>query len=200
MTATIILAAGASTRLGEPKQRLLFGGKTLLQRAVQAAEKSDSETTIVVTGAYSESILADMEEEKVCLIHNPDWREGMASSIRVGLEQLLRIAPQTTAVIIMLCDQPFADGALLNRLIEEKHKTGKGIIVCAYKNTAGVPVLFDKIFFHELMALSGREGAKKLLFRHPEELTPIPFPFGAIDIDTPADYQALLQQNAISKD
>ena len=195
MTGTIILAAGASSRLGEAKQQLRFGGKTLLQRAIQAAEESASERTVVVTGAHVTSIVADRPGGSIQFVHNPQWPEGMASSIRTGMQELLRIKPETTAAIFMLCDQPFADAQLLNRLIEEKSRTDKGIVACAYKDTAGVPVLFDKNFFPELRALKGREGAKKLLFRYPETLTTIPFPLGAIDIDTPSDYQALLQQN-----
>ncbi|WP_017732649.1 nucleotidyltransferase family protein [Nafulsella turpanensis] len=193
MTGTIILAAGASTRLGEPKQCLAFGGKTLLQKALQAAGES-CKNTVVVLGAHAKSILPIIEKEAVHVVHNEHWQEGMASSIRKGLEALLRLAPQTTEVIVMLCDQPFADTSLLNRLIAEKNRTGKGIIASAYEDTAGVPVLFDKKFFPELLSLRGREGAKKLLSRHPEALTTIPFPLGAIDIDTAADYQALLHQ------
>ena len=199
MTGTIILAAGASTRLGKPKQQLLFGGKTFLQRAIQAAEESSSEMTVVVTGAHSESILADLKRESAQLVHNTHWAEGMASSICTGLEELLRIAPQTSAVILMLCDQPFADASLLNRLIEEKSRTGKGVIACAYKDTIGVPVLFDKSLFPKLMALMGQEGAKKLLFRHQNDLATISFPSGAIDIDTQADYQALLLSSPKTK-
>ncbi len=194
MTGLIILAAGASTRLGRPKQRLIFKGRSLLQGAIQAGKESGCANSLIVLGAHAPSILADIEKEAISVVHNPDWQEGMASSIRSGLQELLRIAPQTSGLILMLCDQPYVNALLLNKLIEEKRRTGKKMVACAYKETAGVPVLFDKSFFPQLLSLSGREGAKKLLYQYPEALHTIPFPLGAIDIDTQTDYESLLTQ------
>lgn len=192
MTGLIILAAGASSRLGEPKQKVLFKGKTLLQRTVDTALHSACRPVIIVLGAYSDEIQAEIKSEDVIIYHNPQWEEGMASSIRLGIEVLKKTASEVSDVIIMVCDQPFADTYLLNLMINKKAITGKEIVACSYKNTLGVPVLFDKKFFPELLSLEGEEGAKKLILKHKECVADIPFPPGSFDIDTMDDYQALI--------
>ena len=91
----------------------------------------------------------------------------------------------------MLCDQPFADAAMLNQLIRQKSQSKKPIVASAYSGTFGPPALFDKSTFAELLKLSGRDGAKKLLMQYADELDTVPFPLGAIDIDTTSDYERL---------
>ncbi|QCR24857.1 NTP transferase domain-containing protein [Pontibacter sp. SGAir0037] len=193
MTGLVLLAAGASTRLGEPKQQLLYQGKTLLQHAVEVALQAGCAPVVVVLGARAASILPEVEKEPVSVVQNPGWEEGMASSIRSGLTYLLRIEPETTGCIFMVCDQPYVDAALLNRLVQASAGNTNRIVASAYKDTAGTPVLFGKSFFTELLALKGQEGARKILFRHQEAVTTVAFPLGAIDIDTAEDYKALLQ-------
>ncbi|MCC9136951.1 NTP transferase domain-containing protein [Pontibacter silvestris] len=193
MIGIIVLAAGASTRLGEPKQKVQFQGKSLLQHAVQVALNSDGKPVVVVLGANAEAVRPEVAQEPVQLIINPEWQEGMSASIRTGLSALQKMHAGVTGVILMLCDQPFVEPAILNKLIEANYATGKGIIACAYNKTLGAPVFFDKAFFPDLLSLKGQEGAKKLLFKHANAVASIPFPQGSIDIDTPADY-ALLHQ------
>jgi molybdenum cofactor cytidylyltransferase len=113
----------------------------------------------------------------------------MASSISSGIKELQIINPDAESVILMLCDQPFVDTYLLNMLIMIKSKAG--IAVCSYNKTVGPPVLFDAIYFEELLLLKGNEGAKKLLEKHSHAVTEIPFPQGSIDIDTVADYKKI---------
>lgn len=192
MTGLIILAAGASSRLGEPKQKVLFKGKTLLQRTVDTALHSACRPVIVVLGAYSDEIQAEIKSEDVIIYHNPQWEEGMASSIRSGIEVLEKTESEVSDVIIMVCDQPFVDTTLLDLMINKKAVTGKEIVACSYKNTLGVPVLFDKKFFPELLALEGEEGAKKLIMKHKELVADTLFPPGSFDIDTKDDYEALI--------
>ena len=189
----ILLAAGPSTRLGEPKQTLVYEGQTLLQRAVQTALDSPCDPILVVLGANAETLRPDLDELPVQVILNPDWPEGMASSIRRGITALTEKSPDIDSAIIMVCDQPFVNCALLHELVQQKQQHGHGIIASAYKDTLGTPALIDKQFFPELLALQGQEGAKKLLFRHAEAVTPIEFPLGTFDIDTPQDYEALQQ-------
>lgn len=191
MTGLIILAAGASTRMGCPKQQLAYQGKTLLQHAIDMALHSDCSPVIVVLGAHSMVILPELAAEKVSIVENPHWEEGMASSIRAGITALQAKAPLATGVIFMVCDQPYVDTSHLNNLVRQKLDTGQGIIASYYNDTMGVPVLFDKVFFPELLALKGEEGAKKLLYQHQQEVTAVPFPMGSIDIDTLADYHSL---------
>lgn len=192
MTGLIIIAAGPSSRLGHPKQKILFKGKSLLQNAVEIALNLQCKPVIVILGAHNEEIRPDIENEGIIIYDNPYWEEGMSSSIRLGIAILQKTEPRVSDVIIMVCDQPFIDTGLLETLRNKKAITGKGIIACSYNDTLGVPVLFDKKFFPELLLLEGQEGAKKLLLKHKESLADIPFPLGNVDIDTIEDYEALM--------
>lgn len=190
------MAAGASKRLGKPKQELLYQGETLLQHAIHAALESACKPIVVVTGANVDKLSTDTPDAAVVTVYNPEWQEGMASSIRFGLTELVSIEPEVTDVIFMVCDQPFVDAALLDKLIQTKLESGKGIVACAYGDTLGTPALFDKTYFAELMALHGKGGAKEFLFRYRDDTAAVPFPQGAVDIDTPADYDAFLDSSS----
>jgi molybdenum cofactor cytidylyltransferase len=187
MTAAIILAAGESSRLGQPKQNLIFNGKTLLELAVESGRKSECEKIIVVLGANSNEIKPLIGAS---ILYNEGWREGMASSIRTAMLEINN-DPSVDKVIMMLCDQPFVSAALLNSLIHKQNETAKTIIASAYNGTNGVPVLFDRSLFSELLLLQGHEGAKKLLKNHVDDIATIPFEQGGIDIDTSEDYERL---------
>jgi len=189
MTGIIILAAGSSSRLGQPKQNLVYKDKTLLQRAVDTAMASVCDPVIVVLGANSEAIQPTIEQTGVTIAKNNEWSEGMASSIRAGIRELINIRPDVQSVILMLCDQPFVDTYLLNLLILAKSK--HGITASFYNDTIGAPVLFDAIYFDELLQLKGAEGAKQLIQKYPDKVTEIPFPAGGIDIDTIEDFEKL---------
>lgn len=191
MIGIVILAAGASARMGEPKQELIYKGETLLQHAINAALATDCQPVIVVLGANTGLHMPEKGNKSISTIYNPDWQEGLSSSIRKGLSALLASAPQVEGVILMVCDQPFVEASLLNSLIHTKKSSGMGIVACQYKDTLGTPVLFSKAYFDELLYLRGKEGAKKLLFRHNEDVADIPFALGAIDIDTPEEYALL---------
>lgn len=191
MIGIVILAAGASSRMGKPKQELLYKGETLLQHAVKAAVSTSCEPVVVVLGASTEVRLPATAGKTVLTAINPKWQEGLSSSIRCGLSALLAAAPQAEGVLFMVCDQPFVEAALLESLLHTKSAGRKGIVACQYKDTFGTPVLFDKAYFDELLYLRGKEGAKKLLFRHSEDVASVSFPLGAVDVDTPEDYAAL---------
>jgi len=189
MTGIIILAAGSSSRLGTPKQNLVYRGQTLLQRAVEVACSSVCKPVIVVLGANEDAIKPTIKTTPVTIIYNPDWHEGMASSIRLGVKEIQKSAPAVTSVILMLCDQPFVDVNLLNTLVEIKTTSEADIVASAYNNTIGVPVLFGSTYFDDLLSLRGQEGAKKLLMKHKEGVVSVPFPLGSVDIDTVEDYE-----------
>ncbi|HEY2582613.1 MAG TPA: nucleotidyltransferase family protein [Mucilaginibacter sp.] len=189
MTGIIILAAGSSSRLGKPKQNLIYRGQTLLQRAIETAVNSVCKPVFVVLGANESIIKPTITDMPVNIIYNPDWQEGMASSIRLGIKQIQKSEPDVTSVILMLCDQPFVDINILDSLIETKTNNKAGIVGCAYNNTIGAPVLFDASYFDDLLSLKGQEGAKKLLSKYQDKIVPVPFPLGCIDIDTVEDYE-----------
>lgn len=192
MTGLIILAAGASTRLGFPKQTLLYKGKTLLELAIEAGLKSKCHDVTVVLGANAEAIEPGIKSYDINIIHNPDWSVGMASSIVLAVSSLQANVAVRSA-IIMLCDQPFVNRALIDSLLYKQQQTGKRIVACTYKDTIGVPALFSRSMFDKLLLLGGNEGAKKIITDHPEDIATIPFQKGGIDIDTLEDYEDLIK-------
>ena len=189
MTGLIILAAGGSSRLGFPKQTLLFKGKTLLELAIEAGLNSKCRPVNVVLGANFETIAKGIRGYNVPIIYNPDWATGMASSIRIGIGNLL----EADGVVITLCDQPFVTHATINSLLYKQQETGKKVVASAYNGISGVPVLFKQSLFNELLLLQGQEGAKKILHNHPDDIATISFDKGSIDIDTLADYEELIK-------
>jgi molybdenum cofactor cytidylyltransferase len=193
MSGIIILAAGASTRLGKPKQLLHFNDKSLLQHAIDTAESAEGNPVIVVLGSSAGLIQAALESERAQIVINENWQDGMSSSICCGLKALINSNPKIEEVILLLADQPFIASSLLTQLKEKKMETGKSIVACTYKNHPGVPALFSRDFFPALLSLKGPQGARKLFFEFPDSLACIPFPLGSIDIDTIEDYTALLE-------
>jgi molybdenum cofactor cytidylyltransferase len=191
-TGIIILAAGSSSRLGRPKQLLLYHDKPLIQYIVAEAIKAKLYPVIVVTGANTEQISAVLDKEAIELVYNEHWQEGMGSGIVVGISKLLSLNREMEAVIISVCDQPFLSAALFQELVEKKSNTGKGIIACNYADTTGTPVLFERPYFETLLRLKGEEGAKRILKLYEHDVATVPFPQGNIDIDTEEDYKNLL--------
>ncbi len=188
----LILAAGVSSRLGKPKQMLHYNGKTLLQHGLQVAIDSAASPVIAILGANADLLKKDIDNNKITIVINKEWSEGMASSIRCGLEKLLEIAPLVDAVIIMVCDQPHVNVKLLNGLVEKYGETGNPIIASSYENSMGTPALFEKSIFEKLLALKGDTGAKKIMKENAERVSVVNFPLGKIDIDTMEDYESLL--------
>lgn len=188
----VVLAAGASTRLGRPKQLLQYKDKTLLQHSVEAAISTGIANVLVVTGCYADLISEQINNMLVDITVNEKWRDGMASSIVCGLNFLLPKYPLVDGVIFMMSDQPFVSAALLNTLLITQQQTGKAMAASSYNNTLGVPALFHKNVFPQLLRLSGDAGARKILQQHSSEVATVSFALGNIDIDTPDDYEKLL--------
>jgi molybdenum cofactor cytidylyltransferase len=191
-TGIVLLAAGSSARLGKPKQALLYKGKSLLTHAIDVAIESGVAHVVTVLGANADQLMAGAAKPGTTVLINEQWQEGMASSIRVGLNELLRLGPAIRAVIFMVCDQPFVTATLIQQLMSEYHSSGKPIVACSYGESAGTPALFDTTIFAALLKLEGDAGAKKILKSSPGQVSTIPFPEGNIDIDTAADYDHLV--------
>lgn len=192
-TDIIILAAGASTRLGRPKQLLPWQGVTLLQHAVKTALTVTTQP-VVVTGANGEHFAAALDPGQVKLVFNPNWQQGIASSIRCGLQALLNRTPEPDQVIFMVCDQPFVTPELLLDLINEQQKSRKPIVASAYADTLGIPALFDKSLFSQLLDLQGDTGARRLIQQNSEDVASVVFEQGVYDIDTVVDYEDLVNR------
>lgn len=185
----ILLAAGGSSRLGRPKQLLRYKDQTLLQYSLNEARASDVQSIIVVLGANADVVQKEMSGDKVHIVINTHWQEGMASSIRTGINAIIKINPAIAGIILLVCDQPFMNSTLLNNMIMIHQKTGKKIIACSYGNTFGPPVFFHQLFFSELLQLTGDIGARSIVQQHPDDVESISFPEGRFDIDTEADYE-----------
>ncbi|MEO5889427.1 MAG: nucleotidyltransferase family protein [Ferruginibacter sp.] len=192
----ILLAAGSSSRMGKPKQLLLHNDNTLLAHAAQVAIDTGIKPVIAVLGANAGVLEKEIADKDVAVVINDAWSEGMASSIRCGLEKLLEILPEVAVAIILVCDQPFITGKLLKALAAKYQKTGKPIIASNYDGVMGTPALFDKTIFPALLSLTGDTGARKIMKENPGQLEIINFPLGNIDIDTDADYDNLLKSQA----
>ena len=193
----ILLAAGASSRLGKPKQLLPYNDKTLLQHSLQIAIATEIEPIVTVLGANSDLLIESLENQKLTTVINEGWSEGMASSIRCGMEALLKTTPALDGVIIMVCDQPFVTSTLLTDLVEKHQLTGKPIIASKYNSNLGTPALFDTTIFALLRSLKGDSGAKKMMQANPDWVESVDFPFGEFDIDTNGDYDLLMKRSQL---
>ncbi|MBC8104173.1 MAG: nucleotidyltransferase family protein [Cytophagales bacterium] len=201
--AAIVLAAGGSTRLGQPKQLLRSEDEPLVVRAVRAAETVASPPVIVVTGAETHSIEAALQALPLAqAIFNPEWETGMGSSIRTGISALLAVGTPFDAVLLLVCDQPLVRDPLLRQLCAAYRETGKRVIASEYGDTWGVPCLFDRTVLPELAALSGGSGARSIIEAHRRagDAAAVAFPSGAFDIDTTADWERWQQQSERARD
>jgi molybdenum cofactor cytidylyltransferase len=187
----VILAAGASTRMGVPKQLLHFGGETMLRRAASVAIEAGCRPVVVVTGANARASREALRGLDVREAENQHWKSGISSSVRVGIEALVTASPQTAATVLMLCDQPFVTREIIARLVAAYRATGRSIVASRYGGSYGVPALFDKIHFAELTTHEGDSGAKQIIRKHLPKVHLLSFPEGEIDIDTPEDLARL---------
>ena len=185
----VILAAGESSRLGQPKQLLRFGGQSLIRRVVEAAKKAACSPTMVVIGSDAIKVERELGGTSATIVENTNWRRGIGTSIRSGVQRVIDHSPNLAATILLTCDQPLVDAKIIEALVSLRLKTNKAIIASAYEHTLGIPVLFDRSCFQELLALNDDCGAKEIIFRDPQRVATFPFPDGAVDIDTTADYE-----------
>lgn len=190
----IILAAGASTRLGTPKQLLQYQGRSLLRHTAEVAIASGCRPIVVVLGAQVERLAGEVQQLPVYVVENKRWADGMSSSIQTGLTVLQSLHPSVEAVVILLCDQPHVSASLVQQLIEVYQRTGNSIVASEYADTVGVPALFSHVMFPVLMTLQADRGARYAIQTREQAIARVPFPLGAIDIDTPSDYEQFLHR------
>jgi molybdenum cofactor cytidylyltransferase len=177
----IVLAAGASRRLGRPKQRVRWAGETLLRRAVRAALGGCS-PVLVVVGCRGEEMAAELAGLPVTVVANPQWEDGMASSIRAGIRAL---PPSVPAALFLVCDQPEVDQDLVARLVQAHRSSPGSVVACGYGGGKGIPALFPARWLPRLLTLKGDQGARGLLAD--EGVVVVPFPGGERDVDRPED-------------
>ena len=188
----IVLAAGASTRLGQPKQLVEYHGETLLARAIRLAQEAGADPVFVVLGANLEAILPNGLSDRAVPVINKDWQEGISSSIQAGLRAVHGMLPATDGVLLLTCDQPRLSAEHLSALLREfSSAPGAVIAASAYEGVLGTPAVFPRGAFRQLFELRGDRGARVLLGKPPCPVVGVPFPDGEIDIDTPADLDQL---------
>ncbi|MFD2916455.1 nucleotidyltransferase family protein [Psychroserpens luteus] len=188
--AILMLSAGSSTRMGSTKQLLPIGNKTLLGLSIENALQTNAKKVFCVLGSNAENIKNSISQYDIEIIINPNFKEGLSSSIVEGLNHIDNT--NFDAVLIMLSDQPKIDSNYINLLILSSEKHPTQIIASQYEKTIGVPVIFPKKYFKQLQQLEGDKGAKDFLNIHKAQVISIKSD-KLIDIDTQEDYLNFLK-------
>ncbi|HDZ14442.1 hypothetical protein LCGC14_0753910 [marine sediment metagenome] len=186
----LILAAGASSRMGETKQLLPWEDTTLLGNAIQTAKACGTNSVTVVLGANAAIIKKQIVQSNIHTVENTEWQLGLGSSIACGTKFILQSQPNTEAILVLLADQPLIDTAYLNIMLSAYNTNAKGVAT-AYKNKAGVPALFPKSYFEELLTLDDDYGAKTIINNPKENFLVLEPGLKTRDIDTKSDYEDL---------
>ena len=181
----VVLAAGGSSRLGQPKQLLQHRDQSFVRRMAETALAAGCSPVAVVIGPEQEKIKIALRGLPARFLPNDSWQRGIGTSVRAGVAALR----DCDALLFLACDQPHVETAVICRLIARQQETQKPMVASAYSGTLGVPAMFSRTCFKELLALNDQEGAKALLMARPNDVATIDFPEGAIDIDTPTDWQ-----------
>jgi molybdenum cofactor cytidylyltransferase len=189
--AAVILAAGKSSRMGEPKQLLRLGESTVLGQTIDNVRRSTVREIVLVLGGSAETIRRQLTlPESLKVVVNPLWQQGMASSLRAGL---CAVSSETEAALIILADQPFVHPETLNRLAEQHRQSRVQIVIPTHRGVRGNPVLLDRSVFAEVMALEGELGCRAIFGNHLEGIVKLEVDDEGIllDIDSPGDYERL---------
>lgn len=190
-TTIIILAAGASSRMGTMKQLLPWEGTTLLGHVIHTAISTEADNTVLVLGAKAEEIEKSIKPSLVSLVVNENWKQGMGSSIAKGVAYITQNFPDTQAVLIILADQPFIDKNNLNTYLDKGNKYPEKIVATNYGLKLGVPALFPKSFFKQLMTLNKDYGAREILETNRDNIFAVKNNINLVDLDTMKKYHQL---------
>lgn len=196
----VILAAGASSRMGSPKQLLKWGKGSLLNHAVKTVLEVGTSEVIVVLGANYELITKEIQHHPITILKNEDWKLGLGKSIACSTEHVLKSNSKTQGILITLADQPLINSDYLKKMIQVFTPCKRQIIATAYgEEKMGVPVLFDNLYFKELTKLSDDKGAKVVLKVHESFVKTLKPPVKNVDLDSKEDYKMLHRSNFKTK-
>lgn len=189
--AAVILAAGASRRLGQPKQLLQMEGESLLRRTARVALASGCEPVFAVLGFEAPRMALELAGLPIQAVVNEDWASGMASSLRQGVLEALATRPKVDALLLLVCDQPHLSVAHLGSLLAAHRRAGQSITASEYDGKAGVPAVLARSICPELLLLEGDAGAREVIRRDPARMKTVAWPPGLIDVDLPEDLPGL---------
>jgi len=187
--AGIILAAGASQRMRQPKPLLLWRGKSFICHVARTALDAGLAPVVIVIGAHADEVRSALADLPVEIVYNPNWAEGQSTSVQAGLQAL---PPETTAAIFLLADQPRIPVELVRALMARHAQTQPPIVAPMIEGKRGNPVLFDYSVFPDLMSLQGDAGGRLIFSRYPAAYVPWHDPNLLLDVDTFEDYERLL--------
>jgi len=187
----IILAAGSSSRLGQPKQLLMVDGEALLQRGIRIAREAGAEPVFVVLGAHRESIEKSIDFGTAAIVVNERWEDGIGSSVRAGVEAVRSGVSDDAGVLFLTCDQPRVTVRHLRQMMDRFSDSPEAAVASVYAGARGIPAIFPLAAFAELCALQGDKGARGLLLNSPWPVIEVSLEGGEIDIDRPEDLTQL---------
>ena len=190
----ILLAAGLSSRMGEPKQLLPFGESTIVETVVDSMLGAKFNEVIVVVGHRASEIREQLGTRPVSTVFNPNYREGMLTSAQTGIRRL----QESDAFALMLVDQPFITSALIDRVVDAYVQTDKGIALPSYNYKRGHPVVFHQRYAREILALGTDSGGVRTLFKkYSDDIHYVTVDTDRVlrDIDYREDYERALQEN-----
>ena len=190
MISAIVPAAGLSTRMGQNKLLMPFGDKSLIEHAVDTLKASDVDEIVVVLGHEADQVRSRLERRRVNFVHNPDYREGLSTSVRTGMSA---VAKGADAIMIYLADQPLIQPDEISRLIQafaEAKRAGKSIVVPFFENRRGNPVILDASYRAMVLDIVGDVGCRRIIRRYPEQVFAVQMQTDHVvrDVDTPEDF------------
>lgn len=189
----LILAAGSSSRMGKVKQLLPWKESTLLEHTIKIAKVSKACDVIVVLGSNARLIMESIKTTEVVFLENSNWKGGLGTSISCGIDYLLNYNKKSDAVLILLADQALMDSEHINKIIDLYSTGDSDLIGTRYEDKIGVPALFERNYFPDLLKLDGDRGAQLFLKKLGDKVLGLNPKGKAYDIDTLEDYNRLLK-------
>lgn len=188
----VILAAGSSSRMGEAKQLLPINGQHFIQHINNTAKSVFGNEVFIILGSEAVTIMNTIPELAGQVFINGQWQQGMGTSISFGVSKVLETNPAIDGILFLTADQPFITSSILSNMVALAVAQPDNIVATDYDGTAGIPALFTKVFFDQLLQLNGEHGARKIISAAAGRVQLVNIGKAAIDIDTPEQYRSII--------